>query len=228
MTYSEFIEALQGYAEKEYAEFHRRLTPTKYAIMGIRVPIMRKIAKKFKENIEIKALLSFPNEYYEVVFIKLTVISALPYQQFIEYLETSVDLIDNWAHCDSFKAKCILKHREDFLTTLEKIFQKGGEFHERYVLVTLLNAYVEKKYYPILLQYIKRADTTYYYVHMAVAWLTAEILIKDYDYGVALLKQGIINEKTHNKAIQKAIESYRLINEQKEYLRSLKIKNKNI
>jgi len=228
MTYSEFIEELQGYAEKEYAEFHRRLTPTKYMILGIRVPIMRKIAKRFKEDIAIQALLSFPNEYYEVVFIKLTVISALPYSQFIEHLESSVDLIDNWAHCDSFKAKCILKHREEFLIHLEKIFNKCGEFHERYVLVTLLNAYVEKKYYPIILQYIKKADTAYYYVHMAVAWLTAEILIKDYDYGVDLLRQNIFNEKTHNKAIQKAIESYRLTNDQKEHLRSLKIKNKNI
>ncbi len=228
MTYSEFTKKLQGYAEEEYADFHRRLTPTKYTILGIRVPLMRKIAKQFKTDIEIKNLLSFPSEYYEVVFIKLTAVSALPYPRFIEYLEECVDLIDNWAHCDSFKAKCILNQREEFLVYLQRIFQKGGEFHQRYVLVTLLNTYVEKRYYPILLQYIKNADTNYYYVHMAVAWLTAEILVKDYDYGVTVLMQGILKEKTHNKAIQKAIESYRLTNEQKEYLRSLKIKNKNI
>ena len=67
-----------------------------------------------------------------------------------------------------------------------------------------------------------RATTSKYYVHMAAAWLTAEILIKYYDTGTAILKGGILERKTHNKAIQKAIESYRLTKEQKEFLRSLK------
>ena len=73
---------------------------------------------------------------------------------------------------------------------------------------------------------MQRASTQYYYVHMAVAWLTAEILIKEYEEGVVLLKEGFLPVKTHNKAIQKAIESYRLTHEQKEYLRSLKIMKK--
>ena len=72
--------------------------------------------------------------------------------------------------------------------------------------------------------FIRRADLHFYYVHMVVAWLMAEILVKDYDYGLCLLKKRIVDTKTHNKAIQKAIESYRLTQEQKECLRSLKTK----
>jgi 3-methyladenine DNA glycosylase AlkD len=214
------------YAEADYAVFHKKLTPTKYSILGIRVPQMRKIAKEAQKHID--ELLSFPNEYYEVVFIKLTVVSLLPYHRFIQYIDDCVALIDNWAHCDGFKAKCIRKNREDFLPILDRIFDNGGEFYQRYVLVTLLNDYMDERYFPTIERYIQNANQELYYVHMAVAWLVAEILVKHYNYGIALLHKNVLNVSTHNKSIQKAIESYRLTNEQKEYLRSLKIKNKKI
>ena len=91
---------------------------------------------------------------------------------------------------------------------------------------SLLAEYIEGKYLPLIKSYMRRASTQYYYVHMAVAWLVAEILIKQYDEGVNLLKEKILPLKTHNKAIQKAIESYRITKEQKEYLRSLKMNTK--
>ena len=224
MTYSEFIDILTASAEKNYAEFHSSLTPTKYKILGVRVPIMRKLAKQYQNHFE--ELIFFPNEYYEVVFIKLTLISQLPYERFIQYIEKAVDWIDNWALCDSFKAKCIRTHKDEFLPVLEAIFQTGKEFYQRYVLVVLLSEYMDEKYLSLIKGYICRADTSPYYVYMGVAWLVAEILVQYYEYGVAILQESILQPKTHNKAIQKAIESYRLTENQKEYLRSLKIKNK--
>ena len=224
MMYSEFIEILTAYSEPKYAEFHSGLTPTRYKILGVRVPILRKLAKQYQKHFE--DLLSFPNEYYEVVFIKLTIISLLPYEVFVQYVFKAVDWIDNWALCDSFKAKCIRDHKEEFLPILEDIFNVGEEFYQRYVLVILLAEYMDEKYLPIMEEYICRADTSPYYVHMAVAWLTAEILVKYYEYGIMILDKRILKPNTHNKAIQKAIESYRLNENQKEYLRSLKIKNK--
>ncbi len=221
MTYSEFIDKLQGYAEGEFANFQRKLIFTDRKILGVRTPTLRKIAKEFTQDVQ--TLLAFPSEYYETVFIKLTAVSLLPYEQFLLYLQECVALMDNWALCDSFKAKCIKKHKAEFLSVLEKLFLRGGEYFERYVLVVLLSEYVEKEYLDTVKNYIQRADVEKYYVHMAVAWLTAEILIKEYDYGVRLLKKNVLPPKTHNKAIQKAIESYRINNEQKEYLRSLKI-----
>lgn len=224
MTYSEFIEKITPFAEEDFACFQRKLIFTDRKILGIRTPTMRKLAKEFSGNIE--DLFSFPDEYYERVFILLTAVSMLPYPQFLAYLERSVALIDNWALCDSFKAKCIQKHKDDFLGVLEQLFKKGGEYFERYVLVVLLAEYVEKQYLPTIKGYVQRADAEKYYVHMAVAWLTAEILIKEYEEGISLLKEGFLSPKTHNKGIQKAIESYRLTAEQKEHLRSLKIKTK--
>ena len=224
MRYLELLDILNENKELVYADFQRRLIPTKSVILGVRTPTMRKIVKEVVKTTEIEEILAFPDEYFETTFVKLTTVSALPYERFVKYVERCVELMDNWASCDCFKAKCLKKHKDEFLPVLERIFAKGGEFEQRYVLVVLLGEYMEEKYLPIAEGYISRANAAPYYVHMALAWLTAEILVKHYDYGVKLLQKGILVPRTHNKAIQKAIESYRLNQEQKEYLRSLKIK----
>ena len=224
MTYTKFIDILQSHAEPTFADFQKRLIPTKYEILGVRTPTMRAIAKEYEQFKD--EILAFPNEYYEVIFIKLTIVSALPYDEFVKELEYCVSLMDNWALCDCFKAKCIPKNRARFLAEIERLFSHGGEYYERYALVSLLYYYVDKPYLPTIENYLLHANTATYYVHMAAAWLTAEILIKEYEYGVNVLKKGILTAKTHNKAIQKAIESYRLTQEQKDYLRSLKISKK--
>ncbi len=222
MSYLEFLNLLKGQAEEDFAVFQRRLIFTKYSFLGVRTPVMRRLAKSFKGNIE--ALLSYPDEYYEVVFIKLTAISLLPYEEFLRYIDYAVSKMDNWALCDCFKAKCIAKHKEEFLPQIEKFFIKGEEYSVRYALVTLLYYYVEKPYISKIKDYLRRTDTAAYYIHMAAAWLVAELLVKEFEEGVTLLKEGVLSPKTHNKAIQKAIESYRLTDERKEFLRSLKIK----
>ena len=224
MTYSKLVDFLQEVAEESFANFQRKLIFTKYKILGVRTPMLRTIAKRYQS--EWKDILTFPNEYYEVVFLKLTMISKLPFEQFAEYLPSCISLMDNWALCDQMKAPAIKKNRESGLPILEEIFQMGGEYVERYVLVTLLSYYVEDNYLPILRTYMHRSNTNLYYIHMAVAWLLAEILIKKYDFGLQILQGKELDVKTHNKAIQKGIESYRITQLQKEQLRSLKIKEK--
>ncbi|MBQ8428783.1 MAG: DNA alkylation repair protein [Clostridia bacterium] len=224
MTYSSFIEQLKSFSEPDFAQFQRRLIFTNYEILGVRTPTLRKLAKAWKGREE--ELFAFPNEYYEVVFIKLTAVSALPFEEFIMRVDYCVSLMDNWALCDSFKAKCIARRKDDFLPVLEVLFENGQAYYQRYVLVVLLAEFVEEKYLPLIRTYIHRADKQPYYVHMAVAWLVAEILVKHYETGVEILTKDALPVKTHNKAIQKAIESYRLTLEQKEFLRSLKIKEK--
>ncbi len=222
MTYLQFLEIVSSYSEEPFAAFQKRLIFTKYQILGVRTPTLRKLSKQYVKHFD--EILSFPDEYYEVVFIKLTMISALSYDEYLKYLGYGVSLIDNWALCDTFKAKCIARHKEEFLPVLRQLFCRGGEYEQRYPLVVLLFTYVEKKYLSEIEEFIKQANTKYYYVHMAVAWLIAELLIKQYAFGVTLLQNSVVDAKTHNKAIQKGIESYRLTTEQKEFLRSLKIK----
>lgn len=221
MIYADFLQELKKHAEPKLAIFHGGLIkePPK-RLLGIRTPIMRKIAKA----VSVDEVLAFPDEYYEVTFIKLMAISYLPYESFISYLDHAIPLITNWALCDSFKPKCIAKHKADFLQYVERYFRMGTEFSVRFSLVMLLSYYVEREYLPLIFEYLRRADCAPYYVHMAAAWLTAEVLIKHFDDGVSFLREGSLDAKTHNKSIQKAVESYRLTNEQKEFLKTLKIK----
>lgn len=222
MTYESFIEELKSYAEEGFKIFQERLIFTSFKILGVRTPTLRKLAKKYQS--EVKSVIAFPNEYYEVVFIKLCMVSTLPYKQFLGYLDECVELMDNWALCDGFKPKCVRENRAEFLKELERIFLYGGEFYERFVLVMLLNYYVEEEYFSLIKSYLKRADKQKYYVHMAVAWLVAEILIKRPTLGEEILEDRLLDVKTHNKAIQKAKESFRVDEEKKERLNTLKIK----
>lgn len=223
MDYNSFLALLEPYRDPKYAIFQSKLLgPTKQTVLGVKTPIMRKIAKKCLS--EIDSLLAFPDEYYEVTFIKLLLVSELPYNQFIKFFEDCVELLDNWATCDCFRPKCLRKHKEEYLPYLEKIFVQGGEFRERYVLVTLLAYYIEERYYSIIFDFIKRAHTEYYYVHMAVAWLIAELIIKDPKFGLETLSYSGLGYKTRNKAIQKVRESFRVTKEEKERLNSFKIK----
>ena len=218
--YEELLAELKAQAEPEYAAFHKRLLKNdKINVLGVRVPTLRKLAKRYKNAID--PLISLNDEYYEVTFIKLQAVALLPYEQFINYVDKCVPLIDNWATCDCFAPKCISGRKEEFLPYISK-YLNGGEFPQRFALTTLLHFYVEEQYLQIISQTVRKSDRNLYYVHMAAAWLIAEVLVKFYDNGVEYLKRGELDIKTHNKAIQKACESYRLTKEQKDFLRGLK------
>jgi len=219
------LEELKSYADEDYKNFHKRLLKNESInVLGVRVPQLRKLAKKYRD--EVDELLAFPDDFYEVTFVKLTVVSLLPYEQFIIYVDRCVSLIDNWATCDCFAPKCVETHKDEFLPFVFTYAANCGEFYQRFALTTLLHFYVGEKYYQTILDLIQKAEVEkYYYVHMAAAWLLAELVIKFYDRTVKFLEAntgGLLDIKTHNKAIQKACESYRLTAVQKEYLKRLK------
>lgn len=221
MLYQQLLDKLNAERDEEYAKFHSKLlNDEKVHVIGVRMPVLRKIAKQYEGRFEeLKAL---PDDYYEVTFIKLTVASLLPYDKFTAVVGDCVKLIDNWACCDCFKAKCIKKNRQDFIKYIKLFLSENKEFYQRYALTSLLNFYVEEEYLDLIFQSAGAANTDFYYVHMAVAWLIAEVLVKHYQAGVEFLKRGTLDKRTHNKAITKATESYRLSEENKKYLKSLK------
>lgn len=220
--YEELLAELKENSESDYAAFHKRLLKNdNINVLGVRVPTLKKIAKKYKNNVP--ELLSFPDDYYEVTFVKLQTAALLHYNSFINYVDKCVSLIDNWATCDSFAPKCIKNHKDEFLPYICAYVHSDKEFTQRFALTTLLHFYVEEKYLQTIFDIVQEvANLNHYYVHMASAWLIAEVLVKFYDDGVRFLKLNKLDVKTHNKAIQKACESLRLTNEQKEYLKSLK------
>lgn len=225
ITYEEVLARLQGLADETYRAFHSRLLHNDAVhVLGVRMPALRALAKEWKG--ETDAFLTFPDEYYEVTFLKCALVGQLPYGEFCKRLDCVLPLIDNWATCDCFKAPCIKKHREEFLPKIKECLASGREFIVRYALVTLLGEYMEAQYLPLIFDSAERAGAELYYVMMGAAWLIAEVLVKFYDEGVAFLKRGTLPGQTHEKAIRKACESFRLNAEQKQFLKSLSRKGK--
>ena len=219
--YQQFLDEIKSFAEPEYRDFHKKLLKNdKINVLGVRVPTLRKLAKKYKG--EVDNILTFPDEYYEVTFIKLSAVALLDYDDLLARLDTCVKLIDNWATCDCFTPKCISKHKDEFLPVIRKYAAMKGEFEQRFALTTLLHFYVEERYLETIFSLVERSDTSKYYVHMAAAWLIAETLAKYYHRARGFLMENSLDKKTHNKAIQKACESFRLSNNDKNYLKGMK------
>lgn len=221
MPYRQFLDELKGFSDEGYKAFHKKLLKNDdINVLGVRVPDLRKLAKKYSASVD--ELMSYPDEYYEVTFIKLSAVSLLPYDGFIKYADKCVPLIDNWATCDCFAPKCIAKHRQEFLPFIEKYLSSDKEFYQRFALTTLLHFYVDESYGEMIFRSVQKCDTNYYYVHMAATWLVAEMLVKHYGKTKDFLLENSLDKKTHNKAIQKACESFRLSDEQKIYLKGIK------
>ncbi len=219
--YEKLSAQLKDCAEEEYAKFHSALLKDdKIKVLGVHVPTLRKIAAGYVHCID--ELLSIPDDYYEITFVKLQAAARLPYESFVEYADKCVSLIDNWATCDCFTPKCIAQNKADFYKYIRRYLCDGREFYQRFALTTLLHFYVGEEWADEIISCLTLADTQMYYVHMAAAWLTAEIIIKDFARGVEFLKSGALDKRTHNKAITKACESFRLSGDQKQYLKTLK------
>ncbi len=220
MEYSAFVRELYSLRDEKFAAFQAKIVrPRVLKIIGVRTPELRKLVKKYRQ--EADALFSFPDEYYETVFIRLSVAALLPYDRFLGRLDGCVRSIENWALCDTFKPRCLETHTGDFLPYIEK-YLGGGEFSQRFSLVTLLSFYMKEEYLPVVFSALRRCDTAFYYTHMGAAWLLAEVLVRFYDSGCAFLRENALDKRTHNRAIQKARESFRLSAERKEALLLLK------
>lgn len=212
-----------------YKEFHSNLCPGTENIIGIRVPVLRNYAKELLKKYEFEILINnIDNEYYEETMLQgmLIGLSNKKYSSIIKYIEEFIPKIDNWAICDTFCAglKITKKHKEDMWIFINKYLKSDKEFEIRFAIVMLLDYYIEEKYLKRLFEIFDSIKNNSYYVEMAVAWAISICLIKYYDETVDYLKICKLDKFTYNKALQKAIESYRISEEKKEMLKSMKRK----
>jgi len=217
INYETVLKRLFAMQDENYRRFHKRLLCNETInVIGVRMPLLRKLAKEWKGMHDV--FLTFPDEFYEVTLLKCLLVGALPFEEFCKRVDGLVALLDNWATCDCFLAPSIGKNREAFLPYVDRYLKSGEEFVVRYALVTLMRYYLDDTYLPFALSAAESCDCSKYYIHMAAAWLIAEVLVKNFDCGVEFLKQTRLDPSTKNKAIQKARESYRLTSDQKQSL----------
>ena len=215
-------------ADPKYKEFHERLCPGTENIIGVRVPVLRKYAQElFKEKDWKQTIEEIDNEYYEEIMLQGMLIGQAKKEDIktiLKYVEKYVPKIDNWAICDVFCAglKITKKYKKEMWKFIQKYLKSDKEFKIRFAVVMILDYYIDEEYLKEDFKIFDDIKHEGYYVKMAVAWAISVCLIKYYEDTLEYLKKSKIDNWTYNKAIQKAIESYRISDSQKNFLRKLK------
>lgn len=223
----EIKEKLLELADKKYKEFHSGLCPGTENILGVRVPILRNYAKELAKQKEIPELLSqIDDQYYEEIMLQgmLIGLEKGDITQIQKHIEKFVPKIDNWAVCDVFCAglKITKKYPSEMWDFLQKYVTSEKEFEIRFAMVMILDFYIEEEYLKEIFNLWDSISSQAYYVQMAIAWGISISLIKFYEPTINYLKTARLDNFTYNKALQKAIESYRITEEQKQELRKMK------
>ena len=217
---------LNKYKDVKNAEFQSKLTPgvDKKLFLGVRVPDARKVAKQFINEPECRPFLSeLPHKYFDENMLHALLVSEIKdYDECIEYLEKFLPYVDNWAVCDVMSPKCFKKHKVELLKKVEKWTKSKKTYTCRFGIEMLMSHYLDDDFKKEYLQIPAKINSKEYYVNMMIAWYYATALAKKWDETIIYLEKNKLNDWVHNKTIQKAIESYRISDKQKEYLRTLK------
>jgi len=212
--------------EEAYREFSSKLMPTveKSKVIGIRTPILRKYAKGL-ENYE-DFLSDLPHKYFEENNLHAFLIEReRDFDRCIELIESFLPYIDNWATCDSMKPKVLKKEPEKLLKYINKWIKSKDIYAVRYGINLLMSFYLDENFDEDYLMIVANVRSNEYYINMMRAWYFATALAKRYKETLTYIENNRLDTWTHNKTIQKAIESLRISREQKEYLRTLKKAN---
>lgn len=224
-TYTEYLEYLQSIKEEQYKNFHSKLCFTKYEILGIRVPTLKKIANKIIKTDYQEFLKLCQNKYYEEVFIEGLIIANIKEENiFLDYFKEYIKKIDNWAICDTFcnSLKIINNNPQKYFKLCKKLSLSKKEYISRVGLVIILNFFVKEEYLEEIYNILNTINSDKYYINMAQAWLICELYIKYSQPTEKFLISNNLNKFTQNKSISKIRDSYRISKEKKDYLNTLK------
>ena len=212
--------------DKTYREIHSKLMPDtdKETVIGIRIPVLRKFAREFARRLEAREFLQqLPHQYYEENNLHMMLIIAeKDYEKCLAEVERFVPYIDNWATCDMPAPKCFAKHKQELLPKVEEWIASEETYTIRYGIDLLMALYLDEDFRPEYLELAASVTSEEYYVKMVIAWYFATALAKQWDSTIPYIEQRRLSDWVHRKTIQKAVESYRITKEQKDYLRTLK------
>lgn len=220
--YNKFIEYLFSLKDDEYKKFNQKIVKTDN-IIGIRLPILKNIAKIIAKNDYLSFIKNNKHQYSEEIMLHGLVITYLKidFNESIKLFDEYIKYIDSWATCDSvvMNYKIVSKNLDICLIKIKEYLKSDKPFIKR-VGIVLLFYYLNDDYIDEVLKLINSVKSEDYYVKMANAWLISICLVKYYDKTVKFLKSCQLDDWTYNKALQKAIESYRI--KDKEILRKMK------
>ena len=213
-----------------YNDFIKKLIPTveEERIMGIRTPLLRKYAKNLMKNDTEKSqafLKELPHYYYEENNLHGFLIENIKdFDSALALTKEFLPHIDNWATCDSFSPKIFKKHPERMFKEAKNWIKSTHTYTIRYGIGVFHSNFLDKDFQPEILKFISRIESREYYVNMMIAWFFSSAVIKQKKAAYPYLEEQTLDKWTHNKTIQKCIDSFRITEEEKRHLRKLRIK----
>ncbi len=228
MLRDEIISELFSKQDIKYRDFQVKLIPHKTVeeMIGVRTPELRKYAKELLKREDIGSFLAIlPHEYFDEYQLHAFIISGIKdYDKCMEEVNRFLPYVDNWATCDQLSPKVFKKNRSDLLKQIKKWLKSKETYTVRFGIGMLMEHFLNEDFdikYPEMVAKLRSEE---YYINMMIAWYFATALAKQYDAVLPFIEEKRLDKWTHNKAIQKSVESYRITPEQKEYLKTLKIK----
>lgn len=221
------IEAeLLALQDEKFAELEHRTAPTleKEHFIGVRTPDLRKLAKELRKREDIGGFLgSLPHRWFEEDQLHAFIVSEeKDFQRCMAMTETFLPYIDNWATCDQFSPKVFAKHREELMPYIDKWLGSEHTYTVRFAIGCLMRYFLGDGFRNEYADRVADISSDEYYINMMRAWYFAEALVKKYEDVLPYIEQNRLDKRTHNKTIQKAAESFRITDEQKQYLRTLR------
>ena len=217
--------------DKEYMKFLSKLTPnvSEDTIIGVRIPEIRKLAKKLVRNNEYEDFLKeLPHKYYDENLLHGAIISEnKDFENCIELLDSFLPFVDNWAVCDTISPKIFKKHKKELIEKIKEWSQSDKTYTCRFGVEMLMTHFLDEDFKKEYLEMVANIHSEEYYVKMVVAWFFATALAKQWDYAVIYLENNRLDVWVHNKTIQKVQESLRILEDKKGYLKDLKRKKEN-
>lgn len=212
----------------KYREFHSKLMPTVDSglVIGVRTPELRKFAKKFSGTAMAQEFLeTLPHKFYEENNLHAFMISSMKdFDNAVEKLNSFLPYVDNWATCDMMRPVTFKNHKAELLKEVEKWLESDKPYTVRFGIEMLMVHFLDGDFDVSYPQKVAEIKSDEYYVKMMIAWYFATALAYRYDEILPFIEKMVLDTWTHNKAIQKAVESYRITPQQKEYLKKLKIR----
>ena len=213
--------------DKSYRDFQSKLIPTipVETIIGVRIPVIRKLAKEYeKDPKSVEFLKQLPHTYYdENILHALLVAEIKDYEVCVKEVEHFLPYVDNWAVCDIFSPKVFRKNRDRLIDKIKEWAASEHPYTCRFGMEMLMTHFLDENFRVEYLEIPAAVHSEEYYVNMMIAWFYATALAKQWDATIGYIEDQRLDTWTHNKTIQKARESYRITPAQKEYLKTLKM-----
>lgn len=228
MISGDIYKELVSLQDEGYRDMQITIIPTvdPDLIIGVRTPALRSFAKELSKREDIDTFLNdLPHKYFEENQLHAFILSGMKdAAKAIELVDKFLPFVDNWATCDQMSPKVFKKHKDLLLEYTDKWIKSDLTYVKRFGIGMLMEHFLDEDFKTTYLTKVSKIRSDEYYVNMMIAWYFATALAKQYDATLPYIEKQKLDIWTHNKSIQKAVESYRITPEQKDYLKTLKRK----